>query len=128
MQKPLALVGELYALKQFLTAPGFAVEIAILSVEEYRLLDGYGEQKKRRATKYEKLPTALHELIRLQTPADYAALLPANLPLRFTSKDLKTLAKLRQDDAQKALNVLHALGVVERVDKQKNTYYYQRCL
>lgn len=126
--KPLAAVGELYGLKEFLLMPGFSVELVLLSVEEYRLLDGYGEQKKKRATKYEKLPTALHARIRLQTPADYAALLPEGLPERFTSKDLKMLAKLRLSEAQKALNVLFALGAVTRVDKQGNTYFYQRCL
>ena len=124
--RPLAAVGELYGLKEFLLAPGFSVELVLLSVEEYRLLDGYGAQKKKRATKYEKLPTALHARIRLQTPADYAALLSIGLPEQFTSKELKTAAKLRLPEAQKALNVLFALGVVERVGKQGQAYLYRK--
>lgn len=124
--RPLETVAELYALKPYLGDPALSVDIVCLGVEEYRLLDGYGENKKRRATKYEKIPVALTEILRLETAADFARLLPEYLPEPFSSRELGAAARIRVRDAQKALNVLHGVGAVTRVGKRGNTYLYMR--
>ncbi len=124
--RPLETVAELYALKPYLGVPGLSVDIVCLGVEEYRLLDGYGENKKKRATKYEKIPVALREILRLETARDYVRLLPDFLTDPFTSRELSAAARIRVGDAQKALNVLHGVGAVVRVGKRGNTYLYMR--
>ena len=124
--RPLETVAGLYALKPYLGHPALSIDIVCLGVEEYRLLDGYGENRKQRATKYERIPVALMDILHLETTADFAQLLPEMLPEPFTSRELGAAAKIRVSDAQKALNVLHGVGAVVRVGKRGNTYLYMR--
>ena len=43
----------------------------------------------------------------------------------FTSKEYAKATKLTVNRAQTALNVLHYLGVVERIGKKGNSYLYE---
>ena len=124
VERVLAAVGELYGLRGLLLHPALTVEIACLEVEEYRLLDGYGTDRKKRATRYEKIPLSLRELIPLRTPADYAALLPEGLPETFTVKEFAAKAHLRGRDAGKALHVLADVGVVRRAGQSGRAFLY----
>ena len=45
-------------------------------------------QKKRRAERFERMPTGLYDAVLLRTAADYAALLPPELEENFTSAQL----------------------------------------
>lgn len=63
---------ELYWLAEFIGNPQFSLRLLLLEIEEYRFLDGYGKEKKFRAGKYERIPTALLGDVRLYEPEDYA--------------------------------------------------------
>lgn len=125
-EKPLEVAAGLCALKALLQNPALSVDIVCLTADEYRLLDGGGETRKRRATKYEVIPTALTALIPLRTPKDYAELLPEGLPAPFTSAVLAKTAHIRRRDAQQALNLLASLGAIQPDGKRgrENLYTY----
>ncbi len=122
---PYLFFHELYGIKDFLHHPNLHFILAIMSTEEYRLLDGYGPQKKIRATKTDKAPIELLDLITIRKPDDYKQLIPDGLPEEFTSDVFSKKAGIGRSLAGTALNVLYEMDVVERVGKQGNAYIYR---
>lgn len=122
---PYLFFHELYGIKDFLHHPKLHFILAILSTEEYRLLDGYGPQKKIRATKTDKVPVELLDLITIRKPGDYKQLIPEGLPDEFTSNIFGKKAGIGRSLAGTALNILYELGVVERIGKNGNAYVYR---
>ena len=122
---PLAVFAELYRIRPFLSHPNFSLKIVLMDMEEYRLLDGYGKDKKNRATKCDKFPLSLVAEYDIETPLDYMMLLPAELPDRFTTKEFAKLAKIPLALSQTTLLLLHELGLVLRTDKKGNSYIYE---
>ena len=119
------LFRELYQLRSFLTHPNFCICAALIDLEEYRLLNGWSRDKKKGSTRYDRIPIQLVELIYLMTKEDYRAIIPNTLPKKFTSKDFSKAVYISLSSAQRALLILYQLGVVQRVEKQKNAYIYE---
>ena len=122
---PYLFFHELYGIKDFLHHPNLHFILAILSTEEYRLLDGYGPQKKIRATKTDKAPIKLLDLITIRKPDDYKQLIPEGLPEEFTSDIFAKKAGIERSLAGTALNILYEINAVERIGKQGNAYIYR---
>ena len=116
---------ELYKIKQLLKHPNLRLCLLLLELEEYRYLNGWSSDKKRGSVRCERIPVALKEEIYIRTCADYACFLPEALPSPFTTKDFAKATKRLPSSAQKAVHVLHYLGVVRRVGKQGNFYLYE---
>lgn len=119
------LFRELYQLRSFLAHPNFCVCAALIDLEEYRLLNGWSRDKKKGSTRYDCIPIQLVELLYLMTAEDYRAIVPNTLPKKFTSKDFSKAVRISLSSAQRALLILYQLGVVQRVEKQKNAYIYE---
>ena len=115
---------ELYKIRPFLQDPNLSIVILMIDMEEIKLLDGYGPDHKKHATKYDRIPVALREELVLTCPEDYRMLIPYELE-RFTSADFARAVRLPRPDATNALQILHEMGVVERVGKQGNSYIYE---
>ena len=122
---PLQVFAELYRIRPFLSHPNFSLKIIWMDIEEYRMLDGYGRDKKKRATKCDKFPLSLVAEFDIETPMDYMLLLPPELPDRFTTKEFAKLAKIPVGLAQTTLLLLSELGIVLRTDKKGNAYIYE---
>ena len=97
----------------------------MMDMEEYRMLDGYGKDKKKRASKCDKFPLKLVAEYDVETPADYMMLLPAELPDSFTAKEFAKLTKIPVSLAQTTLLLLSELQIVLRTGKQGNAYIYE---
>lgn len=121
---PYLFFHELYGIKDFLHHPNLHFILAIMATEEYRLLDGYGPQKKIRATKTDKVPIELLDLITIRNPEDYKQMVPDGLPEEFTSDIFAKKAGIGRSLAGTALNILYEVEVVERIGKQGNAYVY----
>lgn len=121
---PLQVFAELYRIRPVLSHPNFSLKIVLMDMEEYRLLDGYGKEKKKGATKCDKFPLSLVAEYDIETPMDYMMLLPAALPDTFTAKEFALLAKIPLGLAQTALLLLSELGVVFRTGRQGNAFLY----
>jgi hypothetical protein len=117
---------ELYKIKEFLHHPNLSFCIILINMEEYKLLNGWSENKKRGSTRYDRIPTEVVEEIYIQNEMDFAQLIPEELEAEFTSKDYKMKTGLSISSAQTALNVLTYVGAVERVGKKGNAYIYTR--
>ena len=98
----------------------------LMRVTDYRLLNGWSEDKKRGSVRYERIPHEILDLRELCTPEDYAALLPAALPDPFTAKMLAAAAGLRTPEAQNSVRMLVHLGALERCGSEGRAYLYRR--
>ncbi len=119
-------VRELYSIREYLTHPNLRICLILLDVREYKLLNGYGQKKKIRATRYDRIPENLAGELFLSCPEDYMQLLPADLPEEFTSGDLAKSAKLSREAATLTLALLRHVGVIEQLGKKGRAYLY-RC-
>lgn len=115
---------ELYKIKPYLSHPNLHLCLVLIDMEEYRLLNGWGRNKKRGSTRYDRIPVKLVEECYIGSPAEYGHILPDNLPSPFTSKDFTKKAKISQRTANLTLNILHSIGAVTRVGKQGNAFLY----
>lgn len=122
---PLVVFAELYRIRPFLAEQNFSLKIVMMDTEEYRLLDGYSRDRKKGATKCDRLPLSLVAEYDIETPADYMMLLPAELPDVFTAKEFAKLARISLSLAQTALLLLSELSVVTRIGKKGNSYLYK---
>lgn len=123
---PYLIFHELYKIKEFLCHPNLSLCIILINMDEYKLLNGWSYNKKRGATRYDRIPLELIDEIYINRLKDYAKLIPETLENSFTSKDYQKASKLSLSAAQKALNILFHVKAVRRVDKIGNSYVYER--
>lgn len=128
------LFDELVYLKEILqtdrlTSLGFRV--ITLQANEYKLLDGFGKDKKKRSTKYTIQPTLLIDDQEINSISGLTQLTTNALDelcekQGFTTKDLSRLAKVKIGTARCMANVLSADGinVIEQVGKKGNSTVY----
>lgn len=116
---------ELYKIKSYLTDPHLHFRLMLIDMEEYRLLNGWSENRKKGSSRFDRIPVALREDFMINTPEDYRNLVPNTLPQPFTSRDYKDKTGLSLSKAQTALNVLTYLETVKRVGKQGNSFLYK---
>ncbi len=115
--KPTAVADELYWLREHLQNPRLRFELLLLEVEEYRLLDGYGKDKKARASRYEKIPTALCGTVILEKTEDFRMFLPESLPEQFTAAQYAKASGIRGRASYHALHMLVGAGLLAEGEK-----------
>ena len=71
---------ELYGIHKHLDHPGLHLCIACLKTEDYRLLDGYGKDLKKRTTKTDKVPVEYREELYFERIKDAVSIFPDVLP------------------------------------------------
>ncbi len=86
----------LYRIREHLGHPNLAVDLLLVDMEEYRIRDGWGNGGKRGSHRFDRIPSSIFDVMTLETPADYAALLPDDLPEIFTAKDLSNCVGIRR--------------------------------
>lgn len=121
------LFRELYRIKMFLKDPNLHLRLVLLDMEEYRLLNGWSHDKKKGSTRYDRIPTELVEEITIDCLQDYLQFLPYDLPEAFTTQDFAKKVHINRGLSQTTLNLLHYVGVVERIGKKGNSYLYRVC-
>lgn len=116
---------ELYRLRGLLERPGLRFRLLLLDLTEYRLLDGYGPDRKKRATRCERIPRALVGELLLSGPEDYLQLLPEGLPECFTMAQFSRCSGLKGRNAWCALQVLLQMGAAVPAGQEGRKYLYR---
>lgn len=106
------LLPELYPLLPYLNHPRLRFRLLMLSVEDFRLLNGWSADRKRGSCRYERIPVDLTDDLTFANPDDYRRFLPAELSSPFRVAEFSKRTRLRGRDAYSAVRVLAALGVV----------------
>lgn len=117
---------ELYKIKMYLKNPRLHFRLILLDVEEYRMLNGWSQDKKRGSTRYDRIPVDIFEDKILNMPEDFAELVPETLADEFTAKDFAKAARLSPRQTGCAVNVLSYLDVIRQTDKRGNAFVYKR--
>ena len=116
---------ELYRIRPFLRDPNLSLELLLIDMDEYRLLDGWSRNKKRGSHRYDRIPLYLHDRMILACPQDYMQFVPEELPEPFTSAQFAKAVGFRKQGFSTVLLLLTEMGVVERIGKKGNSYLYQ---
>lgn len=116
---------ELYKIKMFLKNPNLRLKLVLLNMEEYKLLNGWSKDKKKGASRYDRIPTELVEEIEVTCIRDYMQFVPYELEGEFTSGEFARTAHISRELAQTVLNILYHVGMVTRVGKRGNQYLYE---
>ena len=117
---------ELYWIVDYLEHPLVELNIILLDAEEYKYLDGYGQNCKKRATKIDKVPTKVNEIIQIKSIKDLSKFIPNTLPENFTSKDFIKHSKCNKRWAGSGLKMLREKGIIQIVGKQGSSFIYKR--
>lgn len=120
-----SVFSELYKLKMFLKDPNLHFRFVLMDIEEYRLLNGWSNDKKRGSSRYDRIPKELVKELTIDCPQDYLQFLPYELPEPFTASEFAKYVKITHSLSQTALNVLYHVGAVERTGKRGNSFLYQ---
>lgn len=122
----LDLLPKLFWLLPHLNNRRLTVHAPLLSIEEFRLKNGWGRQGKRGSECFERIPTELLGVLELSLPADYIKLLPPALPLAFTAKEFGIASRLKGRRLYDALKVLCEVGLIAPVGKSGRAMLYAK--
>lgn len=117
---------ELVHIRDCLCMENVTFRLMLLDMQEYRIRNGYGRNKKRWAQRLEKMPVALCGFYDIRTKADLAAFLPP-LSSPFTVAECAAAAGIDTVKAAKLLYVLCEKGITVREGKRCNAYLYHIC-
>lgn len=121
---PYLIFPELYKVKNFLRNENINFRIAMLDIEEYRLLNGWSSNRKKGSTRFDRIPVAFPEEYVIERREDYLQFLPIELPEEFTTSDLAKCASIPVRLARITMNILFYVGVVKKCGKRGNTIVY----
>ena len=116
---------ELYKIKQYLKEPNLKLKFVLIDVDEYKLLNGWGSQKKNNASKYDRIPRQIYKEVLIERKEDYMQFIPYELEDHFTSKNFGQAAHIPRELATVVLNILDYMEVVERIGRDGNGYLYR---
>ncbi|MBO5754576.1 MAG: hypothetical protein J6W28_01215 [Clostridia bacterium] len=117
---------ELERILPYLTHPSLSVKLLLVDMEEYRLQNGWGKDKKRGAERHDRIPLALSDSLLLQDVASFAALLPPSLSSPFTRKEFKKAIRGGPKNTISLLRVLCEMGIVTQTGKRGNALLYEK--
>lgn len=122
---PYQAFKELYKIKMFLKEPNLRLKLVLVDMEEYRLLNGWSQDKKKGSTRYDRIPTDLVEEVTIERVEDYMQFIPCQLEGTYTVKEFAKAAHIPAALAGVVMNLLYYVGTVERVGKKGNAYLYE---
>ena len=117
---------ELYWVYKYLENDKFDISIILINAEEYKYLDGYGQNSKKHATKIDKVPTKILNEIQIKTIKDLVVMVPQTLDIEFNSKDFIKHSKCRKKWIGSGIKLLRDIGVITVVRKEGNSFIYRR--
>jgi hypothetical protein len=112
-------VHELVYISEALATGRVAVWFFFIEEEEYRFLDGIGKDKKKRSSRFERLPVDILDEAVFAQKSDFLALIPEGLGESFTTEEYRKAAKIpHSKHAYMALAALSNIGIIEEAEKK----------
>jgi hypothetical protein len=102
------------------------IKIVFIDADEYRLLDGYGADKKIKATKIDKIPKELLDIVTIDSREAVGNLfMPPELPYEFRAKEFEKATGLRKKGVSAGLRTLESFGIIEREKQSGHKVVYR---
>ena len=115
---------EIYWLTDYIKRNLIKLWIVQLDANEYKYLDGYGTNCKRRATKIDKVPTKINNIIKINSVSDMKIFIPDTLNKEFDSIQFKKHSHSKSKYTGSGLKILRELGVISICRKEGNKFIY----
>jgi len=106
--------------------PNFRLELFFMEMDEYKILNGSGRERKRGAAWYDRVPLSFTGRVCFQEKKDYLKFLPDELPENFTVKELADVIKKPKRTAQEIVTVLRDLKLIKMDGKRGRSYLYKK--
>lgn len=116
---------ELYRIRDYLADRHLTVKLLLMEIEEYKLLNGYGKNKKIRASKYDRIPLSIVKEIVIERPEDLMQFVPLDLEGPFTKKQFSKAAHINERMASLAIKLYQYYGIMEQTGKDGRSYLYE---
>lgn len=117
---------ELNKISEFLTHNNLQIHLVFLESVEYKLLNGYGKNKKIRSNKYKSTPLKILSTTILKDISNYYEFIPKNINEVFTVKDFSKVIKRNDKRTRQVIYLLEKLNLIKKCGKVKNTYLYKK--
>jgi hypothetical protein len=102
------------------------IKVVFIDADEYRLLDGYGADKKIKATKIDKIPKELLDIVTIDSrEAVGNFFMPPELPYEFRAKEFEKATGLRKKGVSAGLRALESFGIIEREKQSGRKVVYR---
>ena len=118
--------SELVRIPHLVAHPNFSLEVLITREEEIRRNDGLGSWRRQGWSIVDRRLLEVVDRVRLETPSDFSAFLPASLPGPFTNSELSVALGIPNYLASKAAYSLRSMGLIEVIGKRGRAYLYER--
>lgn len=97
-----------------------------IDADEYRLLDGIGVDKKIKATKIDRIPKELIDIVTIDSRQAFSDFfLPKALPREFCAKDFERATGLKRKGVSAGLRALELVGIIEREKQSERKVVYR---
>lgn len=106
------ILPELFWLLPYINNRRLRFRTVLMEIDEYRLQNGWGRDGKRGSHRFERVPTALIDVVDLSLPADFIRLLPDKLPQPFTAADFGKASGWRGRRLYSVIKVFCGLGLI----------------
>jgi hypothetical protein len=115
---------ELYWIIDYIVREEIKFKIILLDVNEYKYLDGRGQNQKIKATKIDKVPTKIIEEIDFCSVSDLNKFIPETLENTWTLEQFRKETHSRSKYIGSGLKMLREVGVINVVGKKGRAYLY----
>ncbi len=119
-----SILSELFSISAFFGHPNFRVLHFLTAASDYKLLDGFGKDRKGRATKTDTVPEELLEIVSLQEREDVLHMLPFSAGQTVTNAEMAKAFGLRGRRLWSAVKFLENIEVLRRSGKKGNSFLY----
>lgn len=119
-----AILAELLYIAAYFPHPNLQVLNLLTAASDHRLLDGYGKERKKRATKTDTVPEEILEIIPLRGPEDVSELLPLSPGAHITREELAHLFGTGGRRLWNMIRFLEEIGVLVRSGKEGKKIIY----
>ena len=126
MMQAVSTWNRLVSIPELALNPGLSIELLLIREEEVRRKDGLRHWRRKGWGVFDRRLIDVARRMTLETPSDFAAMLPADIPQSFSTQDLSdSLARPRREVQQMAY-CLRKMGVIHITGKQGNALLYSR--
>ena len=118
------LLPELLHISDFIGNERICVRAVSLCSESVRLLDGFGDDRKKRATKIDTVPVEILDITDIRDADSLRTLLPFNKGQKLKSGDISKLLTLSRRNLWAAIKLLVKLEILIPSAKEGNSIVY----
>ncbi len=116
---------ELLRLSNLITHPNFNLDVLLTEEEEYWIDDKKGSWRRKGWSKKDRKLISVSEKIVFDNDEDYVSLLPKDLPLKFTTSDVKEKANISLREAQQMCYTFRKAGLIIHTGKKSRSKIYE---